>query len=134
MSSVMLIILAVWFVAIFFGPPLWLAMSLAGWAFLVIAGIVGFYWFADWAAGLRALLPLAGLIAGGAVFASTPKGRATIEYLAEARFELRKVIWPTRQETTRMAWVVIIVVIIVSLMLAGFDFVVQKAIQWFLGR
>lgn len=35
----MLSILAVWFVAIFLGPPLWLAMSLAGWAFLAVAGI-----------------------------------------------------------------------------------------------
>ncbi len=35
----MLSILAVWFVAIFLGPPLWLAMALAGWAFLAIANI-----------------------------------------------------------------------------------------------
>lgn len=39
MATLMLSILAVWFVAIFLGPPLWLAMSLAGWAFLVLAGI-----------------------------------------------------------------------------------------------
>ncbi len=39
MTSLMLAILAVWFVAIFLGPPLWLAMGLAGWAFLAIAGI-----------------------------------------------------------------------------------------------
>jgi tripartite ATP-independent transporter DctM subunit len=39
MTTLMLSILAVWFVAIFLGPPLWLAMSLAGWAFLAIAGI-----------------------------------------------------------------------------------------------
>lgn len=35
----MLTILAVWFVVIFLGPPLWLAMGLAGWAFLAIGGI-----------------------------------------------------------------------------------------------
>jgi tripartite ATP-independent transporter DctM subunit len=39
MTTLMLSILAVWFVAIFLGPPLWLAMSLAGWAFLAVAGI-----------------------------------------------------------------------------------------------
>jgi tripartite ATP-independent transporter DctM subunit len=38
-TTLMLSILAVWFLAIFLGPPLWLAMSLAGWAFLAIAGI-----------------------------------------------------------------------------------------------
>ncbi|MCC6192874.1 MAG: TRAP transporter large permease [Burkholderiales bacterium] len=39
MTTLMLSILAVWFVAIFFGPPLWLAMALAGWAFLAFAGV-----------------------------------------------------------------------------------------------
>ena len=62
------------------------------------------------------------------------KGHDVRDFLSESRFELRKVVWPTRQETTRMTWVVIAVVIILSLILAGFDFVVQKAIQWFLGR
>jgi len=38
-TTLMLSILAVWFVAIFLGPPLWLAMALAGWAFLAFAGI-----------------------------------------------------------------------------------------------
>ena len=74
------------------------------------------------------------LTAGTLVFLVSSKGRDVREFLSEARFELRKVVWPTRQETTRMAWVVIIVVVIVSLLLAGFDFFVQKGIQWFLGR
>ncbi len=39
MTTLMLAILAAWFVAIFLGPPLWLAMALAGWAFLALAGI-----------------------------------------------------------------------------------------------
>jgi preprotein translocase subunit SecE len=44
---------------------------------LAMAGIVAFYWFADWPGALRALLPLGGLIAAGAVFALSAKGRAT---------------------------------------------------------
>jgi tripartite ATP-independent transporter DctM subunit len=39
MTQTMLAILAVWFAALFLGPPIWLAMALAGWAFLTIAGI-----------------------------------------------------------------------------------------------
>lgn len=64
----------------------------------------------------------------------TGKGRDTREFLSESRFELRKVVWPTRQEAIRMTWVVIVVVIILSLLLGGFDFLIQKATQWFLGR
>ena len=82
----------------------------------------------------RLVVLMVGLVAGTLVFLATARGRDMRAFLSEARFELRKVVWPTRQETTRMAWVVVIVVIIVSLLLAGFDFFVQKAIQWFLGR
>ena len=52
----------------------------------------------------------------------------------ESRFELRKVVWPTRQEAVRMTWVVIVVVLILSLLLGGFDFLIQKLTQWFLSR
>jgi preprotein translocase subunit SecE len=96
---------------------------------LVIGGIVGFYWFADWATPLRSLLPLAGIIAGGAVFASTVKGRATLEYLSEARFELRKVIWPTRQETIRTTIVILIVVVLVSILLGVMDFFLSGGVR-----
>ena len=65
---------------------------------------------------------------------ASAKGRDTREFLVESRFELRKVVWPTRQEAIRMTWVVVIVVIVLSLLLGGFDFVIQKLTQWFLGR
>ena len=39
MTTLMLVILAVWFAALFLGPPIWLAMGLAGWAFLALAGV-----------------------------------------------------------------------------------------------
>ncbi len=112
-------------------------------ALLVLGGLFVWFWFSaperavalgTWAPQLRGLAVVAGLVAGTGVFLVSSKGREAREFLSESRFELRKVVWPTRQETTRMTWVVIAVVIILSLILAGFDFVVQKAIQWFLGR
>ena len=101
---------------------------------LVAAGVFAFYWFSDWATVLRALVVCAGLIAGAVVFLTTRKGAQTREFLSESRFELRKVVWPTRQETTRTMWVVIAVVILMSLMLAGMDLVIQAAVKWLLGN
>ena len=51
-----------------------------------------------------------GLVAGAVVFLTTAKGAQTREFLSESRFELRKVVWPTRQEAMRTTWVVMIVV------------------------
>ncbi len=109
---------------------------------LALAGLFAWFWFGTpehaaqnaWSGPLRGLGVAVGLIAGLAVFMLTSKGRDTRDFLSESRFELRKVVWPTRQEAIRMTWVVMVVVIILSLLLGGFDFVIQKAIQWFLGR
>jgi len=112
-------------------------------ALLAVGGLFVWFWFSapdraaqlgSWAPQLRGLAVAVGLVAGTLVFLASAKGREVREFLSESRFELRKVVWPTRQETTRMTWVVIAVVVILSLILAGFDFFVQKAIQWFLGR
>ena len=102
---------------------------------LAVAGLFAFYWFdGQWPTGVRVLAVVVGLVAGAAVFMATAKGADTREFLSEARFELRKVVWPTRQETTRTMWVVIAVVILMSLMLAGMDLVIQWAVKWLLGN
>jgi len=110
-------------------------------AVLVLGGLFVWFWFAPaersaqlggWSSQLRALAVIAGLALGTLVFLVSAKGRDLREFLSESRFELRKVVWPTRQETTRMTWVVAAVVVILSLILAGFDFFVKWAIELFL--
>lgn len=100
---------------------------------LVVAGLVAWWVFAgQWATPLRALAVVGGLVLGAVVFLATAKGRQTREFLSESRFELRKVVWPTRQEAMRMTWVVIIAVVILSLLLGGVDFVIQFLVEKFL--
>ena len=112
-------------------------------ALLVIAGLFFWFWFStpenaarlgNWGAQIRGLVVALGLVAGGLVFLGTGKGRDAREFLSESRFELRKVVWPTRKESIQTTWVVIVVVIVLSLMLGGFDFIIQWATKWFLGR
>jgi len=101
---------------------------------LALAGVVGFYWFDQWPIALRALVVAAGLVAAAALFLlATRKGAQTIEFLSESRFELRKVVWPTRQEAMRTTWVVMLAVVIISLILAGFDVVIQFFVKLILG-
>jgi preprotein translocase subunit SecE len=102
---------------------------------LVAAGLATFYWFdGQWPTSLRALAVVAGLVAATVVFLTTRKGGHTREFLSESRFELRKVVWPTRQEAMRTTWVVIAMVIALSLVLALFDVVIQNAVKWLLAR
>jgi preprotein translocase subunit SecE len=59
--------------------------------------------------------------------------RHLTEFVLESWQELKKVYWPTRKETYAATAVVIIVVILISIYLAGVDFVLTKAIQAMLG-
>ncbi len=102
---------------------------------LAVAGVVVFYWFeSEWPTGVRILAVVAGLVLGAITFMTTSKGGETREFLSESRFELRKVVWPTRQETWRTMWVVVIVVILISLLLAGMDFFIQMGVKALLGN
>lgn len=101
-------------------------------AALLAGGLFVFYWF-NWPTVVRVLAVLAGLVGGAFVFLSTTKGAQTREYLYESRFELRKVVWPTRQETMRTTWVVFGVVVLISLMLAGFDQLISMGVKALLG-
>ena len=101
---------------------------------LVVAGLFAFYWFGEWPTAVRALAVIGGLIAGTVVFLTSFKGAQTREFLSEARFELRKVVWPTRQEAGRATVMIIIAVVVISLILAGFDVVIQAVVKWLLGR
>ncbi len=102
---------------------------------LVAAGVFAFYWFdGQWPTTLRVGTVVAGIVAGLAVFMFSAKGRATRGFLSESRFELRKVVWPTRQEAVRLTWVVVGVVLVISLLLAGFDAITRWGIKLLLGN
>jgi preprotein translocase subunit SecE len=92
---------------------------------VLVAGIVGYYYFADWNGWARFGVLVAGLAGAAVIGAFTGPGRAVREYLAESQFELRKVVWPTRDETLRTTLVIVVVVIILSLLLGLIDFVLK---------
>lgn len=88
---------------------------------ILAAGIVGYYWFNDLQTWQRLLLLIGGLVLGGAVGFFTRTGQALKEFLSESLFELRKVVWPTRQETLQTTLVIMAVVVILSLLLGLID-------------
>ena len=64
------------------------------------------------------------LVVGAAalfVATQTTKGRATLVLGREARAEIRKVVWPNRQETVQTTLIVVAVVLLMGLILWGLD-------------
>jgi len=52
-----------------------------------------------------------------------------VTFLKETRDELKKVVWPTREEVIRLTGVVILVSLVVGIFLGGLDFVFTKGME-----
>jgi preprotein translocase subunit SecE len=95
---------------------------------IFLAGIVGFYWFTDQSSAVRSIGLLGAIVIAAAIASFTQQGRALRAFFSESVFELRKVVWPTRDETIRTTGVIIVVVIILSLLLGLIDLTLKWAI------
>ncbi len=82
---------------------------------LITVGMVGFYYFADYHILARAGTLVLLVLIAGFVMANTYKGRQTLVFLHEAHIEVRKVVWPTREDTMQTTGIVSLVVVIVAI-------------------
>jgi preprotein translocase subunit SecE len=72
-------------------------LSLA--AAVVVAGVVGYYYFDDQPAVVRALGILVSIVLAAFIAYQATEGKAFWRFVQTSRVEMRKVVWPTRQET-----------------------------------
>ena len=100
---------------------------------IAAAGVAVFYLMPQWSGVIRGLLVAVGFGLALVVFGLTVKGREAREFFSDSMFELRKVVWPTREESYRITGMVLIVVFLISLILSGFDFVISWLIKLLLG-
>ena len=101
---------------------------------LVIAGIAAFYVLSgrpDWQ---RWCAVAVGVVLAIAVFGSSARGKAVWQFMLESRMELRKVVWPTRQETLVTTAVVFGFVIIAGLFFYGLDLFLSWATKLLTGE
>ena len=73
---------------------------------VLTAGIVAFYWYDELALPFRVAMVAAGLAAGAGLMWFTWYGREFWQFAQASRIELRKVVWPEREETIKTTYVV----------------------------
>jgi len=90
-------------------------------ASIIIAAILGFYYFDAYSQLLRVLGLLA--VAGLAVLITyhTLLGKRVWQFASDAKIEVRKVVWPSRQETVQTTLIVFVMVLIMGIVLWLFD-------------
>jgi preprotein translocase subunit SecE len=101
---------------------------------LVIAGIVAFYVLQTQADWVRWGAVAAGIALAIVVFGSSARGRAVWQFVLDSRQELRKVAWPTRQETTQTTLVVFAFVIFVGFFFWLLDLFLSWATRFLTGQ
>ncbi len=84
---------------------------------LVAIGIAGFYYFSEGSNLYRVLGMLALFGAAVGLFVTTAKGQALLSFMRGARTEVRKMVWPTRQEALQTTLIVMVLVVIVGIFL-----------------
>ncbi len=90
-------------------------------AALVVVAVVGNQYFSAEPILYRVMALLVIAVVAALVALQTAKGRSFFALAKEARAEIRKVVWPTRQETTQTTLIVVAVVLVMALLLWGLD-------------
>jgi preprotein translocase subunit SecE len=65
----------------------------------------------------KVLITLVWFVIAGAVFIKSTQGDRFLHFLRETRIELRKVVWPTREETAKTTGMIMIAVVVVAIFL-----------------
>ena len=88
---------------------------------VLIGGIVAYYYYPDLSVLIRAGGVLASVVIAIVIVMQTAKGRDMWQFIQTSRIELRKVVWPNRQDTTQTTLAVIVFVIILGVFFWGLD-------------
>ncbi|GMU45033.1 MAG: hypothetical protein AMXMBFR25_30190 [Lysobacterales bacterium] len=101
---------------------------------LAFGGAVTYYWFADqWPTWTRVLMVLAGIGAGVAVALTSGPGAQLQKFLRDSQIEVRKVVWPTRQETWQTTLIVGVAVLIIGILIWIIDMLLAWAVRLMMG-
>ncbi len=106
------------------------------WSFIVLlvgTCIVANYYFNEIAWALRAAGWILVVCVAGGLALLTTQGRLIKAFSKESRIELRKVVWPTRQETVQSTMVVVMMVVVTAILLWAIDSVLMWLIAMFTG-
>ena len=92
----------------------------------ILGGIWAFYWFDDQGLAIRVVMVVVGVLAGLGLAWLSWYGREFWQFALAARVELRKVVWPEREETIKTTYVVFFFAIAMGV----FFFLLDLVLTW----
>ncbi|MGB5630405.1 MAG: preprotein translocase subunit SecE [Woeseiaceae bacterium] len=96
-------------------------------AVALVGGLYAYYYFeSDLAQAVRVLIVLGGTAAGIGIAMTSTQGQRLWHFIQGSRVEIRKVVWPTKQETTQTA----IAVFVFTLVMMLFFWALDSGLLW----
>ena len=93
---------------------------------VLVGGLYSYYYFLEVSLPLRVLMVLGGLAAGIMIAMTSAQGQRLWAFIQGSRIEIRKGVWPSREETTRTA----IAVFVFTLIMALFFWALDSGLLW----
>jgi preprotein translocase subunit SecE len=101
---------------------------------LLLGGMFAFYYFnPQYNVLYRTLMLLGSTVVAIALASRTQQGKLMWSYVQGSRTELRKVVWPSRQESVTTTLMIAVVVIVFALFLAGVDWALNTGVHKLVG-
>jgi len=108
--------------------------KLGGAAALLVLGLAAFYYLGESGKIVRLLALLAPIAAAIGLGLATASGRNLMGMARETQIEVRKVVWPSRQETVQTTGFIIAIVMVTALFLWILDLMLGGFTRWLLGQ
>jgi preprotein translocase subunit SecE len=100
----------------------------------LLAGVVAFYWYDEDPLALRLAMVGSGVVVAGGLAWVSWYGREFWQFAQAARVELRKVVWPEREDTVRTTVLVIIFASLMGLFFWVLDLILTWLIRLLTGQ
>jgi preprotein translocase subunit SecE len=100
----------------------------------VVAGVAAFYYFSEVPLLYRVLGLVVVVVIAAGMMLTTGVGRTVWGFVLESKQEVRKVVWPTRDETFRTTLLVFAMVLIVGFVLWLLDMFLFWGVRFLTGQ
>ena len=97
-------------------------LKLLGSVLILLVGIISYYYLIQISILFRVLMVLASVVVSLVIFFQTQRGKTLWEFFQGSRVEIKKVIWPTKQETFQTTLTVFVFVLIMGIFFWLLDF------------
>ncbi|QDF65521.1 preprotein translocase subunit SecE [Shewanella sp. SNU WT4] len=100
---------------------------------LLAAAVIGNQYFSDTSVLVRVLAVVGAFAVAGVIALQTAKGQMALAFARESQIEVRKVIWPTRQEALNTTFIVLAATGVLALILWGLDAILLRIVNFITG-